>query len=83
LHQKSGLDPKGSSSISLPGVPEGVDWKDYEGWTVGVVRAGVEAIAQATDEDPEKLLKYATDGAKNANLPPDTNGPRLYDLGPR
>jgi hypothetical protein len=58
------LDPKGSSSISLPGVPEGVDWKDYEGWTVGVVRAGVEAIAQATDEDPEKLLKYATDGAK-------------------
>jgi hypothetical protein len=50
--------------ISLPGVPKGVDWDEYEGWTVGVVRAGVEAIAQATDEDPEELLKYATDGAR-------------------
>jgi hypothetical protein len=50
--------------ISLPGVPEGVDWEDYEGRTVGGVRAGVEAIAQATGEDPEKLLEYATDGAR-------------------
>jgi hypothetical protein len=50
--------------LSLPGVPEGVDWEDYEGWTVGVVRAGVEAIAQATGEDPEELLEAATAGAR-------------------
>jgi hypothetical protein len=50
--------------ISIPGVPKGVDWEDYEGWTAGTVRAGIEAVAEATDEDPEELLKAATDGAR-------------------
>lgn len=45
--------------ISLPSVPEGVDWEDYEGWTAGTVRAGIEAIAKATDEDPDELLVEA------------------------
>ena len=50
--------------ISVPGVPEGVEWEDYEGWTAGKVRAGIQAIAKATDEDPEELLEYATDAAR-------------------
>ena len=49
--------------ISIPGVPEGTDWEDYGGWTAGTVRAGIEAIASATDEDPQELLEVATDGA--------------------
>jgi hypothetical protein len=39
--------------LSVPGVPEGVDWEDYEGWTAGKVQAGIEAIAKATGEDPD------------------------------
>jgi hypothetical protein len=50
--------------ISVPGVPEGVDWEDYEGWTAGKVRTGIQAIAKATDEDSEELLEYATDAAR-------------------
>ena len=50
--------------ISVPSVPEGVDWEDYEGWTAGVVRAGIEAVADATDEDLEELLEATTDGAR-------------------
>jgi len=52
--------------IFIPGVLKGVDWEDYEGWTAGIVRAGIEAIAKATDEDPEALLEAATDGARRA-----------------
>lgn len=50
--------------LSIPGVPEDADWEDYEGWTAGTVRAGVEAVARATDEDPEELLEAATAGAR-------------------
>jgi len=49
--------------ISIPGVPEGTDWEDYGEWTAEAVRAGIEAIASATDEDPEELLEVATAGA--------------------
>ncbi len=50
--------------LSIPGVPEGVEWEEYEGWTVGTVRAGIETIGNATDEDSEELLEYATDAAR-------------------
>jgi hypothetical protein len=50
--------------ISVPGVPEGVDWEDFEGWTAGKVRAGIEAIARATEEDPEELVEAVTDGVR-------------------
>ncbi len=47
--------------ISIPRVPEDREvWEDYGGWTAGTVRAGIEAIARATDEDPEELLEVAT-----------------------
>src|SRR5829696_7496040 len=50
--------------ISIPGVPENTQkWEDYDGWTAGAVRAGIEAIATATDEDPEELLEVAADDA--------------------
>jgi hypothetical protein len=49
--------------ISIPGVPEGTDWEDYGEWTAEAVLAGIEAIASATDEDPEELLEVATAGA--------------------
>ena len=32
-------------------------------WTVGTVRGGLEAIANATNEDPEELLEIVTDEA--------------------
>jgi hypothetical protein len=51
--------------ISIPGVPENTEeWEDFDGWSVGAVRAGLEAIASVTDEDPEELLEVATDSAK-------------------
>ena len=50
--------------ISVPGVPEGVEWEEYEGWTAGKVWAGIEAFANATGEDPDELLEYATDAAR-------------------
>jgi hypothetical protein len=50
--------------ISIPGVPEDTEaWEDYGGWTAAAVRAGIEAIANAT-EDPEELLEVATDAAR-------------------
>jgi hypothetical protein len=52
------------SRLSIPGVPESVDWEEFEGWTAGMVRAGLEAIARATDEDPEALLEALTEAAK-------------------
>jgi hypothetical protein len=51
--------------ISIPGVPENTqEWEDYDGWTAGAVRAGIEAIASATDEEPEELLEVVTDAAR-------------------
>src|SRR5215204_5177668 len=48
--------------ISIPGVPENTqEWEDYDDWTAVAVRAGIEAIASATNEDPEELLEVATD----------------------
>jgi hypothetical protein len=53
--------------LSVPGVPENtLEWEDYDGWTAGAVRAGIEAIASATDENPEELLEVATDAAKRS-----------------
>ena len=49
---------------SIPGVPEATqEWEDYDGWTAGAARAGIEAIATATDENPKELLEVATDSA--------------------
>jgi hypothetical protein len=53
--------------IVIPGVPENTqEWEDYDGWTAGAVRAGVDAMASATDEDPEELLEVATDSARRS-----------------
>jgi len=53
--------------ISIPGVPDGAQAReDYGGWTAGAVRTGIEAIARATDEDPDELLEVATAEAKRA-----------------
>src|SRR5215210_2445059 len=50
--------------VSIPGVPEDVEWEDFESWTAGIVRAGLEAIAGATEEDAEELLEAVTDAAR-------------------
>src|SRR5215211_1319719 len=51
--------------ISIPGVPENTeDWEGYDGWSAGAVRAGIDAIASATDEHPEELLEFVTDSAR-------------------
>ncbi|MGF1470297.1 MAG: hypothetical protein ACFB50_00970 [Rubrobacteraceae bacterium] len=50
--------------ISIAGVPESVEWEEFEGWTAGMVRAGLEAIGKATNEDPQELLEIVTDSAR-------------------
>jgi hypothetical protein len=51
--------------ISISRVPENTEeWEDFDGWSAGAVRAGIEAIAIATDEEPEELLEVATDSAR-------------------
>ena len=50
--------------LPIPGVPEGADWEDYEGWTIGMVRTGISMIAHITHEVPKELLEAATDGAR-------------------
>ena len=52
-------------SVSVPGLPDSDSWEGYEGWTAGIVRAVVEAIAKATDEESEELLEAATRDARS------------------
>jgi hypothetical protein len=53
--------------ISILGVPENTqEWEDYDGWTAGAVRAGIDAIATATNENPAELLEVATDAARRS-----------------
>src|SRR5215217_40999 len=51
-------------SVSVPGLPDSDSWEGYEGWTAGLVRAVIDAIAKATDEEPEELLEAATRSAR-------------------
>src|SRR5215211_1993825 len=51
-------------SISVLGLPDSDSWEGYEGWTAGMVRAVIEKIAHATDEEPEVLLEAATREAR-------------------
>jgi hypothetical protein len=51
--------------ISIPGVPDTAEEREgYDGWSAGAVRAGIEAIATATEVDPKELLEVATDFAR-------------------
>jgi hypothetical protein len=47
-------------SVSVAGLPDSDSWEGYEGWTAGLVRAVIDAVARATDEVPEELLEAAT-----------------------
>jgi hypothetical protein len=51
-------------SVSVPALPDSDSWEGYEGWTAGLVRAVIDAIAQATGEEPEELLEAATRDAR-------------------
>ena len=51
--------------ISIPGVPDSPEEReDFDGWSAGAVRLGIEAIATATEEDSEELMEAATDSAR-------------------
>jgi hypothetical protein len=55
--------------VSIPGVPKGIEWEEFEGWTAGMVRAGLEAIGEATNEDPQELLEIVADNTgREANM---------------
>lgn len=55
--------------VSIPGVPKGIEWEEFEGWTAGMVRVGLEAIGKATNEDPEELLEIVADNTgREANM---------------
>jgi hypothetical protein len=51
-------------SVSVPGLPDSDSWEGYEGWTAGLARAVIEAVARATEEEPEELLEAATRDAR-------------------
>jgi hypothetical protein len=51
-------------SVSVPGLPDSDSWEGYEGWTAGLVRAVIEKVARATDEEPEELLEAAVRSAR-------------------
>jgi hypothetical protein len=51
-------------NLSVPGLPDSDSWEGYKGWTAGLVRAVIEAVAQATDEEPEELVEAATRDAR-------------------
>jgi hypothetical protein len=50
---------------SILGVPDELQAReDFGGWTAKTVRGSIEAVAEATGEDPKELLEFATDAAK-------------------
>jgi hypothetical protein len=51
-------------SVSVSGLPDSDSWEGYEGWTAGLVRAVIEKVARATDEEPEELLEAAIRSAQ-------------------
>jgi hypothetical protein len=51
-------------SVSVSGLPDSDSWEGYKGWTAGLVRAVIEKVAQATDEEPEELLEAAIRSSK-------------------
>jgi hypothetical protein len=53
-------------NLSLPGLPGGFSsWEEDDDWCVGLVRAGIEAIAASADRDgPEAVLEAATKSAQ-------------------
>jgi hypothetical protein len=52
--------------VSVPGLPDSDSWEGFEGWTAGLVRAVIEKIAKATDEEPEERWRRlrGTPGSK-------------------
>jgi hypothetical protein len=51
-------------SVTVSGLPDSDSWEGYEGWTAGLVRAVIEKVAKATDEEPEELLEAAVRDAR-------------------
>jgi hypothetical protein len=51
-------------SVSVPGLPDSDSWEGYDGWSAGLVRAVIDAVARATDEVPEELLEAAARDAR-------------------
>src|SRR5215211_4984687 len=51
-------------SVSVPALPDSDSWEGYEGWSAGLVRAVIEKIAKATDEETEEQLEAATRSAR-------------------
>jgi hypothetical protein len=53
-------------NLSLPGLPGGFSsWEEDDDWCVGLVRAGIEAIASSADRDgPEAVLEAAIRNAQ-------------------
>lgn len=58
------MDPEDFlETLHVPGTPEYSEWEGYGGWTAGVVRVGIEAIAEITGDEAQWLLSRATDAA--------------------
>ena len=59
------VDPEALlKGLFVSGLPDSDSWEGYEGWTAGLVRAVIEKVAKATDEESEELLEAAFRGAR-------------------
>ena len=57
----------GLEEVSFPALPEDLElFEEFEGWTAGLVRECMVAIASCAKEDPQKLLMSAVEDARRA-----------------
>jgi hypothetical protein len=51
--------------VSFPALPEDLElFEEFEGWTAGLVRGCMVAVASRAEEDPQKLLMSAVEDAR-------------------
>jgi len=66
-------------SVSVPGLPDSDSWEGYGGWTAGLVRAVIEKVAQATDEEPKSCWKLPSEAPSGRpNVP--SSRPRRWSV---
>jgi hypothetical protein len=57
----------GLEEVSFPALPEDLElFEEFEGWTAGLVRECMVAIASRAEEDPQKLLMSAVEDARRS-----------------
>ena len=61
LAKEAGID---LDEIEVAGVPDDVEWEDFSGWTVGLVRQAAQAIATQAEKEFADLCEAALEEAR-------------------